>query len=202
MMDHNSIYLSGWCSKAGINDGKFGPSGWALLDVPQIQGLGLDIPNHKVFVGFNLGADQADKTARNKTAFEKIQSGGFLTIWDASISSYVKYGDAIPTRRIKASIARQMITKEAGVGVNLAAFVGKVIQQPTDEWCEIHTTHRPGANAKPGDPWPHYSIKVHLPGGRIKVKVGHQYFIAGKVSGKSPAGKDDLIVIANVANGV
>ena len=200
-MDHNCIYLSGWCQKAGVREGKFGPSGWALMSVQQIKGTDFEIPQHNVFLGFNLGSDDPARTAKNRKAFEDIEAGGFPTVWDASIDSYVKRNETKVNRSIKASMSRYMITKNAGTPVNLCAFVGKVIQQPNEEWCEIHTTHRPGPKAKQGDPWPHNSVKVYLPGGRIKVKVGHQYYIAGKLAGKSPAGNDDLIVIATVANG-
>ena len=202
MMDHNSIFLSGWCEKAGVRDTQFGPSGWALLKLQQIKVGDLVVPAHGVFLSFSLGADDPAKTARNKEAFAKIQDGGFLTVWDVSTSSYIKRGETKINRTLKASIARHMITKDAGISMNLAAFVGKMIQQPNEEWCEMQCTHRPGPNAKPGDPWPYDSVKVHLPGGRIKVKVGHQYFVAGKVAGKTPAGKEDLIVIANIANGI
>jgi hypothetical protein len=202
MMDLNSFYLSGWCKKAGVNEGKFGPSGWALIDLQAQKGDGWDIPAHSVFVGFNLSADNPDKVAKNRDKFNKIQEGGFITVWDNVIDSYVKHGETKVNRRLKGSIVRFMITKDAGVPVNLGAFVGKVIQQPTPEWCELQCSHRPGPNANKGDPWPTRSIKVFLPGGRIKVRVGHQYFIAGKISGKTPAGSDDLIVVASVANGV
>lgn len=202
MMDHNCIYLSGWCDKSGINDTKFGPNGWALIKLQQIKGEGYDIPAHSVFIGMNLATEDAAKTAKNKDAFAKIQNGGFLTVWDASVDSYVKHGETKVNRRIKASPTRFIVTKDAGVSVNLAAFFGKIVQAPNDEWAELQCTHRPGPKAKPNDPWPSSSVKVYLPGGNIKVKVGHYYFIAGKVAGKSPSGKDDLILVASVANGV
>ena len=202
MMDYNSLLLSGWCQRAGVRDTNFGPSGWLQILLEGIKGDGFAIPSHKVFVGMNLGSDQADKTAKNVAAFKKVQDEGFLTLWDCNIDSYVKHGETKTNRRLKGSIARFMITKTTGVSTNLATFVGKVIQHPTEEWCELQCSHRPGPNAKKGEPWPTRSVKVFLPKGRIKVKIGHPYLVAGKVSGKTPAGKEDLIVVASLANGI
>ena len=205
MMDNNSTYFSGWTERAGVTEGNFGPSGWLQVGVQAIKDGDVHIPAHKMFVGMNLGAPTSEKTLKNREAFKKIENGGFITFWDLTIDSFVKHGETQTQRRLKGSLARSMITKEGGMPVNLAFFVGRVIQQPTKEWCEMTCSYI-NPKATPQDPpekrFPKRSIKVLLPGGRLKVKVGHQYFIGGKLSGKSPAGQDDLIIVASIANGV
>jgi len=197
-MHHNSMYLSGWCEKAGVSEQKFGPMGWLRLKLDQVKMPGVDIPAHAVFVSMDLKAEDAGRVERNRKLFEKIQAGGFITLWDCVIDSYVKKGETAINRRIKASNAKFLITKDGGNPMNLAGFTGKVVQKPNELWAEMHCQHRPGPNASPGDPWPHRSIKIHFPAGNDRVRVGHEVFVAGKVAGKTPAGKDDIIVIASV----
>ena len=205
MMDNNSVYLSGWTERAGITEGNFGPSGWLQLGLQLIKDGDVVVQPHKIFVGMNLGGNTPEKTAKNREGFKKIQDGGFITLWDLTVDSFVKHGETNTQRRLKGSLARSMITKEGGTPFNLAFFVGRVIQQPTEEWCELQCSYI-NPQATPEDPpekrFPKRSIKVFLPRGKLKVKIGHQYFIGGKISSKSPAGKDDLIVVASIANGV
>ena len=198
MMHHNSSYLSGWCEKVGVNDLKFGPMGWMRLKLEQIRMPGLNIPSHSVFVNMDLKADSPDRVARNKEEFKKIEEGGFITLFDVTLDSYVKKGETTINRRLKASITKFLISKEPSAPINLCAFSGKIVRKPSAEWAEMHCSHRPGPLADLKDPWPTRSIKLHMPGGSHKIKVGHEYFVAGKVAGKSPAGKDDLIVIISV----
>ena len=198
MMHHNSSYISGWCDKAGINDLKFGPMGWMRLKLEQIRMPGLDIPAHSVFINMDLKADDAVRVANNRETFNKIIEGGFITLFDVTLDSYVKRSETTVNRRLKSSVTKFLISKEPSPPLNLCSFAGKLIQHPSDEWAEIYCSHRPGPMADSKDPWPTRSVKVYLPGGNNKIKIGHEYFIAGKVSGRSPAGKEDLIVIASV----
>lgn len=199
MMDQNSVYLAGWTEKAGMNETKFGPRGWILLNIEGFKIGGAELQDHKTFVGMSLGADNKKTQERNVGLFKTIQAGGYITFWDVTLNSYVKHGETTVNRELQASPHKFVIGKEAGAPVNLAVVSGKVIQQPAAEWAEMQPTHRPGPKAEPGDPWPTRSVKIHTPQG-YQFKVGHYYFVAGKVSGKSPAGKDDLIVVASVIN--
>jgi len=198
MMHHNSLYLSGWCEKAGINEQKFGPMGWLRLKLEQIRMPGIDIPPHSIFVSLDLKAEDSARVARNKEAFAKVQEGGFITLFDVTLDSYVKRGETATTRILKGGITKFLISKEPSAPINLCAFAGKVIQCLSDEWIEMQCSHRPGPKADPKDPWPTRSIKIYLPGGNEKIKIGHEYFMAGKIAGKSPAGKDGLIVVVSV----
>lgn len=203
MMDLNNLLLSGNVSRAGINELKFGPMGWFRLAIQQNKVGSVVIPQHEIFVGMDLKAPSDDKVERNKKKFQAIQDGGFVTLWDCLIDSYTKHGETKVNRRVKAKINSHMITKEVGVPVNLCSFVGKVTKflvHQGNGWAELQCSYI-NPKAEKGTPWPTRSVKVLVPGEANQLRVGHQYFVAGKLSGKDLADSEDLIVIASIVQG-
>ena len=201
-MDQNSILLSGNVSRGGVNEMKFGPMGWLRVAIQPIKVNEMLIPQHEIFVGMDLKGMTEQKVEKNRELFKKVEDGGFIVMWDCLLDSYSKHGESKVNRRVKAGLSRHMMGKAAGVPLNLAHFAGKVTKflvAGGHGWAELQCAYV-NPKAEKGTPWPTRSVKILLPGNTKELKVGHNYFIAGKLSGKNPSGNDDLLIVATVVH--
>ena len=192
-MDMNSVSLAGWASKAGIKEGKY-PYGWVRIDLPGFSPLVIaPIPSFSIFLGFVV------KTDKDRDKMNKIQQGGWITAWDCSLTSRPAKEEGKESRGLQGSLTRVIISPTKGNGENIALLAGRVEDIFGPNWVRLGCSYMV-PNAKEGQPhWKKRFIKMFVPGKHGLTK-GKDCYVHGKVSNKTPDGKEDVIVVAETIN--
>jgi len=196
MGDFNSLILSASVKNAGVKDGKF-PYGWMLIEIPEMPFHDLlnPIPSHKLFIGFNLQKDEDKKTIL------RAKEDGWITVWDATLTSKKIEGENQERRGIQCQLSRAAITK-TGSYMNTATLVGKVIDTKGSHWARFSMTYlNPKGEGR--DKWQQRYAVIYLPDSRYVLEPGNSYCIIGQVSGQRPdisgdKGKDVIIVAQQI----